>query len=143
MKFLIAVLALVLPATGRSAGMPEDPRIIASVTEIVERRAPATPGICVRMLVHSPSELRGTGFELFDPARSRRTVRAEFQVGTLFSLQLPVSAISGLRRYKVVIEENERKLDSGVPPEKITESPVLPRVELTKLARPPSPISVF
>ena len=142
MKTSLIIVLLVLPAIGWCAGIPEDPKIVASVTEILDRRSTPMPGICIRMIIHSPNELRGARFELFDRVRSRHVIRQEFPTGVLFSLYLPPPAISGVRRYKFVAEENERKLDAGIPPENIGESPVLPRVDLGKLKRQPSTISI-
>lgn len=134
---ILAVLMCV-PRSSPAAGIPENPQIIASVVEIIERRPPSDPGIFLLFCVHSPSEFRGTQFSLFDSVRQRRAVRTEFPLGALARIELPSGMISGLRRYKVILEENQRKLDAGITPDKITTSPVVPHFDLSKLPRRPS-----
>lgn len=139
--WLILVALLCVPRASPSAGIPENPRIIASVVDIVHRVPPSDPGVFILLVVHNPTEFRGTQFSLVDTVRNRRAVRAEYPLGALVSVELPRGMLNGLLRHKTVLEENQRKLDAGARPETITTSPVTPHTDIGELPRRPSVIS--
>jgi len=140
---LAIILILWIPESSSAAGFPENPRIVASVIAIDDRLPPADAGIFLKFIVHTPVEYRGTQFSLLDTSRKRRAVRTEFEIGTLLVFELPPNMISGLRRYKVLHETNERKKDAGVKPDTIRETPTLPHLDISRLPRDPSPLSIL
>ena len=124
------------------AAPPPDTRVIASVVEITQREWRQGEGFAAVFLIHQPTPLAGAKLTVTFGSKSRKDIRTQHPVGSLFTLSLSETTLEFLKRAQSDSANIEATIDAGVPPEMIEDLAFIPLVKSTELKGTPVPFSL-
>ena len=131
MRSLVTLLLLVLVSAAR--GSEADIHVVASVTDVSKSEKPGLEGSYVWLRIHSPLEFQGLQISLGFEGRERGQARIDFPIGSVWDIVLPESERAILQKEKRDEEHVQRQIDSGVPPEMISQLVIGPQLSIGEL----------